>query len=455
MSWANRSRVREIVDLAWPIAAGMLGETALGLVDTKLVGGLGSAAVAGVGMGWTLLFLVQALVFGLMRGVKVRTAYATGQGRHEDAIRYGEAGVILGALIGVAVWIVAQDLTTILVWLRVDPATIPYADAFVKARAWGAIGTSAGAALIQYRQGLGDSRTPMIVGLGGNLVNAALAYALIYGKFGFPALGVRGAGYGTAITEVLELAVLVALLFRGRPRPALSLRHALSEVLSLGVPTGLHFALEAAAFTLFTTVLGSMGAAELAAHHIALMTIRVSFLPGAAVAEAASVLVARALARRDLEEADGVTRSSLLLGIGFMSLCGVLFAVFGGAIGRAFASEPEVVSITRNLLLIAAVFQTLDAVNMILRGALRGAKDVRWVAVVGTAIMWICLPGSALVLGRHAGLGAVGGWIGFVFETTTASALLWLRWSRGAWRAEIGGPPRGAPAEALAPIAAS
>lgn len=434
--------MREIVALAWPIAAGMLGETALGLVDTKLVSGLGSAALAGVGMGWTLLIFVQALVFGLMRGVKVRTAYAVGQGRPDDAVRYGEAGVILGALVGLAVWFAAQDLTSILVWLRVDAATIPHADAYVKARAWGAVGTSAGAALIQYRQGLGDSRTPMIVGIGGNVVNAILAYALIHGKFGLPALGVSGAGYGTAITEVLELAALLALLARGRPRPALRLRAAIGEVLSLGLPTGLHFALEAAAFTLFTTVLGTMGAAEMAAHQIALMAIRVSFLPGVAVGEAASVLVARSLGARRLDEADRITRSALLLGVGFMSSCGVLFALFGGAIAGGFSRDPEVIAITRRLLLIAAVFQALDAANVILRGALRGAKDVRWVAVIGTTVMWVCLPGAAYLLGRVVGLGAVGAWIGFVFETTLTSTLLWLRWTRGAWRDSIGAEPR-------------
>jgi len=75
---------------------------------------------------------------------------------------------------------------------------------------------------------------------------------------------------------------------------------------------------------------------------------------------------------------------------------------------------------------------------MILRGALRGAKDVRWIAVVGTSVSWVCIPGAAYVLGRLAGWGALGGWVGFVFETTVASLLFWRRWSRGPWRASFG-----------------
>jgi MATE family multidrug resistance protein len=440
----------ELVALAWPIAAGMLGETALGLVDTKLVGGLGAAALGGVGTAWTLLFLGYATVFGVMRAVKVRAAYAVGQGRPADAVRYAEAGVVVGVALGVVLWALMRDIGPVLGWLGVDAAMIPYARDFAAARSWGAVGTCGVAALIQYLQGVEDSRTPMVVGIGGNLVNAGLAWALIYGHLGAPALGARGAGYATATTEVLELASLLAVVaWRARrsPRPALGRAAALREVASLGVPTGLHFGLEAAAFTTFTTILGSIGAVQMAAHQIALNTIRASFLPGVAVAEAASVLVARSLGGRKLAEADRVTRAALSLAAGFMTACGVGFALFGAALASAFAEDAEVVRVTHRLLLVAAVFQTLDAVNMVLRGALRGAKDVRWVAVAGTTIVWICVPGTALVLGRLAGWGALGGWIGFVFETTVASTVLWLRWSRGSWRAAFGGRAR-APHEA-------
>lgn len=435
----------ELVQLAWPIAAGMLGETALGLCDTALVGALGPAALAGVGVATALLFLGYALMFGLMRGVKVRAAYAVGEGRPEDAIRYAEAGALIGLVAGVTLFAVSRDLGGVLAWLGVEPSMIPYARDFVAARTYGAIGTCAGAALIQYLQGVGDSRSPMVVGLLGNVVNAALAYSLIHGKLGLPALGVRGAGYATALTEVLEFAALVWVVRQralGAKKPTLARAAAMREVAGLGVPTGLHFVLEAAAFTVFTTILGRMRPEEMAAHQIALNVIRASFLPGVAVSEAASVLVARSLGKKSLPEADRVTRSSLSLAVGFMTLCGIGFALFGGPLARAFSSDPAVVSMTKKLLLVAAVFQALDAVNMVLRGALRGAKDVRWVAMVGTTIVWIAIPGSALLLGRMAGLGALGGWLGFLLETSLASVIFWRRWSRGSWRAQYGEAPR-------------
>lgn len=435
------STISELVELAWPIATAMLGETALGLVDTKLVGGLGSAALAGVGLATTLLFFGYAMIFGLMRAVKVRAAHAVGEGRPHDAIRYAEAGAVIGAVAGVLLFAVSRDVSPALALLGVDATMIPAARDFVAARTYGAVGTCAGAALIQYLQGMGDARTTMSVGILGNLVNAGLGYALIYGRLGLPALGVRGAGYGTAVTELLELGALLTVVVvraRAAPRPVLGRRAALAEVATLGVPTGLHFVMEGAAFTTFTTLLGGMGTEQMAAHQIAMNVMRASFLPGVAVAEAASVLVARALGRRRLDEADEVARAGLALGVGFMTLCGIVFALFGASIARGFADDPEVIAVTRKLLLVAAVFQTLDAVNMVLRGALRGARDVRWVALVGTTVAWITIPGAAYLLGRLAGWGAVGGWIGFVFETTIASALMGWRWSRGPWRAAYG-----------------
>jgi MATE family multidrug resistance protein len=444
--------LRELCDLAWPIAAAMLGTTAMGIVDTKLVAGLGAHALGGVGMATVLMYLGYSMVFGLMRGVKVRTAHATGEGRPHDGVRYAQAGALLGVAAGTVLWAVSRDATVVLQLLGIHADTIPFARDFLSACTWGAPACCAMAALIQHRQGLGDARTPMLVGLFGNVHNAVLAYGLIYGRWGLPALGVRGAGFATAATELLQLCVLLWLLRRQAraSQPALALGAAAREVAGLGVPTGLHFGFEMLAFTAFTALLGAMGAAELAAHHLALNVLRASFLPGVAIAEAASVLVGRALGRRRLVEADRVARAALGLAVSFMALCGLAFAAFGDHIARAFTSDAEVVAVAARLLLVAAGFQALDAAYIVLRSSLRGAQEVRWVAVVGTTIAWCTIPGAALLLGRLAGWGALGGWCGFVLETAIGSALLWRRWTRGRWRRAFEAPVRADPVVALA-----
>jgi MATE family multidrug resistance protein len=430
---------RELFELAWPIAAAMLGETALSLVDTKLVGGLGSAALGGVGVATTFMYLAYALTYGGMRGVKVRTAHAVGEGHSQDSFQYARAGVLLGVGYGTVVFALCRDVGPVLVALGATPEIVPYAREFLAAVTFGAPFMGGLSALVQHRQGLGDSRTPMIVGIAANVFNAALGYSLIYGHFGLPAFGVRGGGYATAFIGFVEFLVMLALLLRAEKRaekPNIGLKQAMNEVLELGFPTGLQFMVETLAFTAFTVLLGSIGKEEIAAHQIALNIIRTSFLPGVAISEATSVLVGRALGRRRLYEADSAVKSGLALAIGFMFVCGILFATAGGPLAAFFSRDDLVVTNAKRLLLVAAVFQVLDAINIVLRGSLRGAKDVRAVAIIGILIVWGCLPTSAWVLGKHFGLGALGGWLGFIAETTLASIFFWRRWKKGSWRAD-------------------
>jgi MATE family multidrug resistance protein len=431
----------ELFQLAWPIATAMLGETAIGLVDTKLVGGLCAGALGGVGMATTLMFLCYSLAFGAMRGVKVRAAHAIGEGRPGHAFVYARAGLVMGTAFGVVVLFGCGDVGPLLYALDADPAIVPYACEFLAAVTLGAPATCALAALIQHRQATGDSRTPMIVGIAGNAFNALLAWALIYGRLGLPALGIRGAGYATATTEMLELGVMLLLFLRDEQRSnaaaaraSLPFSQALREVVDLGLPTGIQFMAETLAFTAFTVVIGSIGKEAIAAHQIALNVIRVSFLPGVAIAEATSVLVGQSLGRHRLEDADAAVRSGLALAVVFMAACGVIFALAGGALGSFFSSDAEVARGAKSLLLVAAVFQVLDAVNIVLRGALRGAKDAHAVMIIGVLVVWSCVPTAAYVLGKLSGLGAFGGWLGFVAETTVASIVFWLRWERGGWR---------------------
>ncbi len=438
----RRETARELFALAWPIAAAMAGETLMGLVDTKLVSGLGPASLGGVGVAMMVVFLGYMIVFGLMRGVKVCVAHAVGRGDGHLGVRYAQAGILLGLIAGVLFAAVMRDTAALFRFAGIDAALIPQARAFLSAFTFGAPGSCVLSAMTQHRQGVGDSRTPMAVGLAGNALNALLGWSLIYGHLGLPALGVQGSGYATATAEWLEAVVMLALLVRdtrragdyARARAALPLRRAVAEVSALGVPTGIQFGSETLAFATFTALLGSMGAAQIAAHQIALAVIRTSFLPGAAVAEAASVLVGNALGRRSLRDADSATRAAIGMAVAFMAACGVVFALAGGLIASAFTTDPAVARVARALLWIAAAFQVLDAVNLVLRGALRGAKDVRVPMILGIGIVWACVPTAALVLGRMAGWGSVGGWCGFLVETTLGAVLFARRWRSGAWR---------------------
>jgi MATE family multidrug resistance protein len=157
-------------------------------------------------------------------------------------------------------------------------------------------------------------------------------------------------------------------------------------------------------------------------------------------------MVGQALGRRSLVEADRATAAALGLAVAFMAACGVVFAVAAGAIARAFTDDDTVAHVARTLLYIAAAFQVLDATNSVLRGSLRGAKDVRVPALIGVGIIWTCVPTAALLFGRLLGWGSAGGWCGFVGETTFGAILFALRWRRGAWRRRYEGSATTEPA---------
>jgi MATE family multidrug resistance protein len=438
----DKRTTSELFTLGWPIATAMGGETIMGLVDTKLVGGLGPNALGGVGVAMTFAFLGYMTVFGLMRGVKVCTSHAVGHGKRYLGVRYAQAGIAMGLAAGALFWACTRDASPLLRWIGIDAALIPYARVFLSAYTFGAPGSSVLSALTHHSQASGDARTPMFVSLAGNVVNALLGWSLIYGHIGLPALGVRGGALATATTEWLEAIVLLWVLLRdvrrakryAEARAELPLWRAVREVAALGVPTGIQFGSEMLAFATFTAVLGTLGAGQVAGHQIALAIIRTSFLPGAAVSEAASVLVGQSLGRRSLADADRVTRAALATAVTFMAGCGVMFAVAGGPIAHAFTDDNEVARVARTLLAIAAAFQVLDAVAIVLRGALRGAKDVRVPAIIGVAVVWTCVPTAAITLGRLAGWGAAGAWLGFVGETALGALFFARRWRGGSWR---------------------
>ena len=426
---ADARTMRALVALAAPIATAMGGETVMGLVDTKLVGGLGPAALGGVGVAMTIVFFGYMTIFGLMRGVKVCVAHAVGQGHGDRSVRYAQAGVTLGLLAGGVVWASTRDVGPLLRAIGIDAALVPYARTFLATFTLGAPASAVLSALTHHRQALGDARTPMIVGLSGNVLNALLGWSLIYGHAGLPALGVRAARWRRRRRSMSRPIVLAAaLLWRTRRersyrrvRAELPLRSAIREVAELGVPTGVQFGSEMLAFVTSRRSSGRSGQRRSRRTRSPSRRIRTSFLPGTAVAEAASVLVGQALGRRSLVEADRTTEQRSSSPSASWPPAASPSRSAASAIVRAFTDDAGVARVARRLLWIASGFQVLDAVAIVLRGALRGAQDVRVPALIGVAVIWICVPTAALVLGASR-LGRRGGWCGFVARRRSAQS---------------------------------
>lgn len=428
LEWEGRP-ARKLMGLSWPILISMVSYSTMTLVDTLLVSGLGSAQLAGVGLGGTAAFALLCFSFGMLRGVKTLVAQAIGANRRDQIGAYLGAALIFAGIISALTVIVGQVIAELLVKIAASDAAGQAARTYLKTRNLGAPAALAYVAMREVRYAQGDTRSPMRATVVANVVNAALAYTFVF-HFGW---GVGGAATATAIAHCVELGVLAWLHPRGALRIGEVRRHHLAELWKLGWPTGLQFTLEVGAFALLAALISAMSEVQMAAHQIALQVIQFSFLPAFAVGEAASVLAGQAVGA----DRDGLALRSahvaLALTGAYTALWTLVLAFAAPVVAAAFRTAPEVTESAIRLLHVAAVFQMLDGANIVARAVLRGAGDVRVPAWVGIISSWAFLPPLTWLLGYRMGLGAAGGWLGFIAETVIGVSILWWRLERGQW----------------------
>jgi MATE family multidrug resistance protein len=270
----------------------------------------------------------------------------------------------------------------------------------------------------------------MRASLAGNAVNIALDAVLILGL----GWGVKGAAIATIAGNATELSVL-ALPMRAQLAKLRWSGAAARAVWAQGVPNGLQFIMEVGSFLILTILVARMGAVDGAAHQMVLHLVNVSFLPAHALAEAAAVLVGQAVgANRDVL-VSRVAKRALVIGAGYATVCCAAYAMLGASIAHAMSAGDSALAARATMLVhVSLAFLVADAANVIARGVLRGASDVRFAAVLGIVTSWLTTPPLAWLLGVHWGLGVVGGWIGLAIEIVVGASLFWLRVYRGGWR---------------------
>jgi len=429
LSWEKRP-FAELLRLGWPIAVSMLSYSVMTLVDTLFVSRLGASQLAGVGLGGTMVFVLLCFPFGLQRGTKVLVSQAVGAGRQDQAEPYLGAGLWLALAIGLSLAALGALAAPALAELAADPLSSVAASGYFRVRALGVPMALIYTALKEARYGVGDSRTPMLASIAANAANVLLDYLFIFVLEG----GVEGAAWASNVAVTLEAAIMV-LALRGAGLGLWLVRPAhLIALLRLGVPTGLQFVLEVGAFALLAALISRYGALDMAAHQIALQVIHFSFLPGFALADAASVLTGQAVGAGRQRLVRRVAHLALATVSVYMGACALGLLCFGAALARGFTDDPALLALTVRLLSVAALFQLFDGAYMVARSALRGTGDVRVPAVVGVACSWVCTPPLMWLLGYRFELGALGGWIGLCAELVVGTAVLWWRLERGSWR---------------------
>jgi len=408
----------------------MVSFSTMTLASTAFVAQVGADELAGVGLAGVVGFTLVCFGIGLVRGAKTLVSQAVGAGKRERIPELLGAAVVLALALGLLATAAGQLVAPLLARLTASPRAGQFAAQYLAIRSLGATLVLAYAALREASYGVGDSRTPMRASLAGNAVNIALDAVLILGLH----WSVRGAAIATIAGNATELAVL-ALPMRAQLAKLRWSAAAARAVWAQGVPNGLQFIMEVGSFLILTVLVARMSAVDGAAHQMVLHLVNVSFLPAHALAESAAVLVGQAVGANRDALVSRVAGRALAIGAGYASVCVALYAVLGHSIATAMAAGDTALAERATMLVhVSLAFLVADAANVIARGVLRGASDVRYAAVLGIVTSWLTTPPLTWLLGVHLGLGAVGGWIGLAIEIVVGASLFWLRVARGGWR---------------------
>jgi MATE family multidrug resistance protein len=407
-----------------------LGVAIMGVVDTLLVSALGTAQLAGVGIGLVVTNGVMAFGFGLLRGVKVLLAQARVRGAHDSAEVYVGAGVLAALLLGAAALLLGECAALVVPRFAASVEAGEAARRYIAVRSLGMPIILVYVALREARYGVGDTRSPLICALSGNVAHALFDVTALY------LLGWGAAG--AAAANVLAFCVQTALLASVQRDAAFAFgarqRRALFDVVRAGAFTGMHFVLEIASVATLSLLLAGVSDREMAAHQIAVQLAAFCFLPTFAISEAATLLAAEAVGRGRPSSVLTAARAARKLALLYAALCAVVLIGLGGPLAALFTRDAQLAQLARVVFVVCAGNQLVEALSLAGHGVLRGVGASRLSALCALGCAWLLTPWVGYLLIRVLELGAAGAWLARTFELACAAAILWRTIERGSWQ---------------------
>ncbi len=434
-----RLEIRRIWALAGPVILTQVATMMLGVVDTIMVGHVGVRELAAASLGhlWTFGTLIFAM--GAVFGMDPLITQAAGA---RDRVRLGltlQQGIVLALLVSIPITALWAMTRPVLVRLGQDPVLAADAAVYVRVQLPAISFFLVYTALRQYLQGRGILRPALTVAIAANVFNALANWILIFGHFGVPAMGLKGAGIATASTRVLMCLFLVLIVWKARLYRAawvpFSLRafsfEGLWQVFKLGLPVGFQMSLEVWAFQICTLMAGRLGEIPLSAHTIVLNLASMTFMVPLGISLAAVTRVGQHIGQRNFRAAQFSAWVALGMGAGVMSISAVAIALTRHLLPLLYTRNAEVVALAASILPIAAAFQIFDGTQVTGGGILRGMGSTQPAAYINLVGYYgIALP-LAWWLGFHTRHGLAGIWWGLALGLSLVAVILvvWIaRW---------------------------
>jgi putative MATE family efflux protein len=431
---------QEIISLAGPAILGNLTYTAVSLIDMIFVGTLGPAAVAAVGLGGLFLWMAYSAMSSVSVGTTALVARFKGAGKEEKKNLVIAQSLVLVSLLSIIITLLGVLFSEKIIGLMgAEKEVVSLGGTYLRTLFLPSFFVFLAFVSESGLRGAGDTRTPMKIDLFINLVNVALDYLLIFGKFGFPSLGVLGAAVASAsaftIGGLLHMAVLLSgrypvKLEIGLMRPESSM---IRRILRIGVPASLERIVMSGSFTIYTGIIVAFGTLPLAATQIGIRVEAFSFMPGIGFSVAAAALVGHSLGAENRDKAYSIGwRTARLAGL-LMGGAGLIMFVFAPWIVRIFTTDPEVIGLGIIYLRIVGILQPFQALLFVLAGGLDGAGDTRWVLYTTFFGLWFIRLPLAYFTGVTLGYGVMAAWLAMVADVIVRSIIMSKRYVSRAW----------------------
>jgi MATE family multidrug resistance protein len=439
-----RKEIGPMVRLATPLALTELGWMVMGVVDTIMAGRLNAAAVGAGTLGNMLFYPIAVCGTGILLGMDTLVAQAFGAGEARDCRRSLVNGIWLAAAVSPPICAVLLLLIPAVRAAGVNPDVFAQFDSYLKPLLWGIAPLLISVAFRRYLQAVNLVQPMLFAMITGNVLNLVGDWALMFGHWGSPAMGLAGSGWSTSISRFYMAAIGAgAILWHERKSGRLLLEVSwkpdfarIMQLIRLGVPASLQMLFEGSVFSVVTVWAARLDEASLAAHSIAVQVIATNFMVPLGISSAAAVRVGYAIGRRDRAAASTAGWAAILLSTIFMGACAMAMLLAPEAIVRLFISDPAVVTIGAVLLRLAALFELFDGFQIVATGALRGLGDTRSPMIAHLLGYWVVGVPAGYVLCFSLHWGAAGIWVGL-----TAALILIGVALLAAWAKEIG--PRG------------
>ncbi len=430
--------LRQLLLLAAPLVAAQLAQITTSFVDTLMVGQLGNEALAGIAVGSVVFMFVSIILSGVVLGVSAVVSQSTGGGDHATCGRAVRQGFVLAVVMWLPAMVLFWNMEPLLLWFQQPENTAHSSSRYLRAISWGLLPSLCAFSLRGLLEGKGNTRPIMGVMVVGVLLNIFANDTLMFGRYGFPELGLVGTGYASSIVLTSHLVMLG--IYANWKYPELGLfsfrkifdTSMIRELLRVGGPIGISLGFEASMFTAAVIAMGTLGEQPLAAHQIVMQAASVSFMVPLGIGIATSVRVGQKIGAGRPEEARlagfvGMTLAGTVMIIPALVFLSTPRIIIGCFIDPALEENLEVVRYASRFLAIAGLFQVVDGIQVAANLSLRGLKDTAVAMVLTLISYWGIGCSAGLMLAFWLDWGGVGIWTGMTAGLAAAACLLALR----------------------------